>query len=485
MKNKNNPVQGTILLITAQGILLLSGLTVHLFLARKLGPSTYGTFGVIISLLLWIEIVINSAVPTAIKKYISENESQTFSIFKKGLRIQIIFSLSVFVIFVLASRIIALILKDSTLTKYLFIAAIDIPIYGACFTYLAVLNARRRFKIQMIGSSVYGLGRLGIIWLLVSLNFSLYGALIGNILGSLLALIVGIIFINSMFSKEKFPLSNFESSKIINFAKPYAVLGIIYQLIMCIDILCIKSLLQNPSLTGFYTSARTISRMPAFLILGLTYTAFPFIVRHVTQQDKEKTRIYLERSIRFFFIVMIPIIFLVTGTSRQLIELIFGSQYIPAHTPLRILVIAHSAFALFSLLLICLLAESKLGKLIKIVIIILTIDLALNIILIPRLGMIGAAISTLISGIVTALWVGIIIHRRFSYRISISSLFKIILSSLIILTISIYFKPTTTELISFYILAYLFYMFILFLLKELTREDILRFKNGLTGRVQT
>jgi len=63
-----------------QAVFLLCGYGVHIFLARRFGPSLYGNFGVVISILVWFELAVIRGLPTAIQKFIAEDQDNVYAI---------------------------------------------------------------------------------------------------------------------------------------------------------------------------------------------------------------------------------------------------------------------------------------------------------------------------------------------------------------------------------------------------------------------
>ena len=80
--------KGTIYLILGWTTQLCAGYFLNFWLGRKLGVEGYGTYGVVMSILLWIEVGVISGLPTAIQKFVSANESRALSIMKAAVRIQ-------------------------------------------------------------------------------------------------------------------------------------------------------------------------------------------------------------------------------------------------------------------------------------------------------------------------------------------------------------------------------------------------------------
>ncbi len=112
-------------------------------------------------------------------------------------------------------------------------------------------------------------------------------------------------------------------------------------------------------------------------------------------------------------------------------------------------------------------------------------NLGLNILLVPYIGIIGAAISTLIAYAVALMMTFIYALKNFEYRIDYKFIIKSTLASILMSIILVTFKPNvlfnkTVGLIDIVILSIIsaiLYLIIMYLLKGITRREINFFKN--------
>ena len=64
--------RGTAVLVLSQSCMLVLGYLTVVILAREFGPVTYGAYGVIMSVLVWLEESGRNAIPTATTKLVAE-----------------------------------------------------------------------------------------------------------------------------------------------------------------------------------------------------------------------------------------------------------------------------------------------------------------------------------------------------------------------------------------------------------------------------
>ena len=71
---KQNVTHGTIYLMAAQAAFVASGYAIHIGLARLLGPSDYGIYAVVISLMTMVNLILTTGIPQAVSKYVAHDD---------------------------------------------------------------------------------------------------------------------------------------------------------------------------------------------------------------------------------------------------------------------------------------------------------------------------------------------------------------------------------------------------------------------------
>ena len=465
--------KGTIFLIMGQIVFLVSGYAIHLSLARYLGPETYGMYGVVISLLIWVELAVITGIPTAVQKYVAEKSHLVAVIKKKAVRMQVLYSGAIFAFLLGLSPVIANLLGDKRIETYLRIAVIDIPVYALFHLYLGVINGMRDFGRQAMSMTIYSLCKVTAILLLVFLGLSLTGALVGNILASFFGLTATIFFCRSYGSgHHNWEKVNFNSAKILKFAIPIILFALTHQLLMSLDLFCVKALVEDDTQTGFYTSAVALAKTPYFIFLGLVFTLFPSLAKSIASGNKELTISYINQALRFLCVLAIPLVFLVIPTSQNLISLAFSRTYLPAAPLLSILIIGLTFFTFFVTLTTIMVADNKPYLVFYIALPLIVLDFLLNLKLIPIYGTVGAAWATTLATLTGMIIVAGFVFHRFRTLINPVSVLKVVVGSFVIYTIARLYQAPQMFLLIEYIVLFGLYVAILFLMKEIKKRDI-------------
>jgi O-antigen/teichoic acid export membrane protein len=205
----------------------------------------------------------------------------------------------------------------------------------------------------------------------------------------------------------------------------------------------------------------------------------PSIAVSIKNETVEKVNDYLKHIFEFLILISIPFLFIVFTMTDEIIIIYAGVDYIDASTSLRILMVSY----IFSII-----GGSFLGNLIylntnkdkiyiKIALILSVINILMNAIFIPLLGIDGAALSTMISSIIMVIILEKNKQKNIKYGLSYKSISNIIFSSLVIFPIYFIYDLFIVNLffkLTFVMITFSFiYVFLLYLSKNNFIVDII------------
>jgi O-antigen/teichoic acid export membrane protein len=465
--------KGTIYLMVMNVIFLISGYAIHFGLGRYLGPELYGVFGVILALLAISEILLLRGVSEAVTKFTSEDEESASSIKNKALKIQAVFSLFVFIFLIALAPIIADRLNDLSLVNYIRLSAFIIPVMALYSVYAGHLNGIRAFVKLAKTGIVYSLTKVFAVFALVFIGLKINGAIIGYLIAALIGLLVAKHY--CVFKTVK--KNDFKANKLIKFAAPLIIYSIGFILLMNIDLLFVKALVMDNAKTGFYTSATTLARTPYFIFLALSATLLPSISKSTTNNDLKLTQKYINQSLRYMLLLLIPGALLVSATSNNLISLVYTARYVDAAPSLSILIFGLTFLSIFVILTTIITASGKPKVSMIFALILVPIDIVLNLTLIPIYELKGAALATTITAFIGLVIAAAYVFKRFGTLMSPISVVRISGASLIIYFVALSYPFSGVLLVGNYVFLFLVYLGLLWVLRELNKGDIEVVKN--------
>ena len=325
--------KGLLYLMVSRIVWIASGFAIHVGLGRLLGPEQYGIFGVIISLISVTYLVLGNGIRQAITKHIANDLTLAGAIKITGLKIQLVFSLTLGAAFFLLSKPIAISLGDDTLASFIKLAAFIIPPTGILFVYIGSLEGIKQFTKSATISMTYAFSKIIFVFPLVLLGLKVHGAIIGLILSVFCAALLG-----GYFCRGQTDEGHFDFPSLIKFAIPVSLFFFAMAVLMHMDILFAKSILADNTKIGFYTSAQTLSRIIYFVSTAFSVVLLPSISGAIGDNNLELVKKYINQSLRYMLMLLIPTCLIISATSGQLLTLFYGTAYAEAAYPLSILV---------------------------------------------------------------------------------------------------------------------------------------------------
>ena len=204
-----------------------------------------------------------------------------------------------------------------------------------------------------------------------------------------------------LFNKN-FPKSaahNFSSTEILRASYPMALSAISYFLMQSTDVLFISAYDTFESV-AYYSIAVKLATVTALALISVNIVIAPKIASIYNDKNFSQLKLILKKATRINVVISLPIIILLLFFSEYVLST-FGSNYILAKNALWILLIAQFFNSITGPSALYLNMTGRQKKLNVILVISLLINVLLNIILVPDFGMLGAAISTTTSFVIS------------------------------------------------------------------------------------
>jgi O-antigen/teichoic acid export membrane protein len=398
--------------------------------------------------------------------------------------------------------------KAKTKIQQYFSTVLFLKIIFGIFTYLlAIITVNLMGYSLEIKHLVY---LSGITMLFDSFHLSIYGVLrsIGNlkfeaggiIVSQLITLILGSIFLYYNFSIIFLILAftipaflNVIYSAIILFWKykiklipkydavifkylgkiaiPFAIAAIFARVYSYIDSILLSKLVGDIAL-GWYSIPYKITYAFQFIPLALVASIYPRFSEYFVT-DKKKLAFIFERGVKYLLIIVFPIAVGIGILAEDIILLVYTDEYINSILPLKILlaglVFSYISFPIGAFLNAC----NKQVTQTIIVAVVMIINIILNIILIPKYGVIGAAISALVGNIILAkigYWI-IPQVTKISHWFITKTILQVILSASV-MGILVWFINFKMHFVFAIFAGVLIYPVMLFITRALTKKEI-------------
>lgn len=253
--------------------------------------------------------------------------------------------------------------------------------------------------LAYVGTSAYK------IFLLVTQK-SIYWFAVSNALDYML-IAVGLFIVYRKLGGERFSFSWQTAKRLFSKSRYYIVSNMMITIFAQTDKIMLK-LMLNAEATGFYSAAITCAGMSGFVFSAIIDSFRPMIFddkrKDKKQYEKDMCRLY---SIIIYMSLLQSLV--ISLFSGWIIRILYGVDYLPAADVLC-LVVWYTTFSyLGSVRNIWILAEEKQTYLWKINLSGAVTNVVLNYFLIPDMGMMGAALASLLTQVFTNVFIGFIV----------------------------------------------------------------------------
>jgi len=217
--------------------------------------------------------------------------------------------------------------------------------------------------------------------------------------------IISTIVVYSLFFKKDFPKTvhdHFSSIDILRTSYPMALSAISYFLMQSTDVLFISAYDTFESV-AYYSIAVKLATVTALALISVNIVIAPKIASIYNDKNFSELKLILKKATRINVLISLPIIILLICFSEYILSM-FGINYILAKNALWILLIAQFFNSITGPSALYLNMTGRQKKLNVILLISLIINVVLNILLVPTFGMLGAAIATTTSFVLSKLF---------------------------------------------------------------------------------
>ncbi len=482
-----NILSASLWLSLSELVFNLSGYLIHSFLGRFLGPAEYGRYGLIITLSTMIVVLLSRGIPIAMSKYLAEigtDKSKLDKILfikKISWRAQILITLTITLVYFSLIPFFTWVFGDNSLKFPLQLSTLIIPAFSLATFYVYYFVGIQQFKKQALLKMSRAVLKV-IAILSGAFVLSLEGAILGHALAPFLIFLIALSIdpYRSQKPSKNFHFKNFSWQKLFAFAWPVTLFMIFYELMLTTDIYLVKALLKNDELTGLYNAALTIGRLPYYALYFLTLILLPKVSEAVANKSKAELSALLTKTIKTIILLLFPTIALIAAFSPSAILLFYGQKFLAAGTTLSILALGMGFYTLYYILAFILNGAGHNKIPMQSALLGVIINFGLSFFLIQKMGITGAAWANNISAGIIMLWLIYAVEKKVASFLLPKTILEALLLSLLIFFLAKNYLAGGQFLFIFWsVLLMLAYLAILFLLKEVSKNDLLAIKLGL------
>jgi O-antigen/teichoic acid export membrane protein len=183
---------------------------------------------------------------------------------------------------------------------------------------------------------------------------------------------------------------------------PIGIAGLLFILLLRLDV-TLLSFLSGEAEVGIYAAAYRLVESTQFLAWAISSAMLPWLARaeRVAAGEGGLARGY-ELGLKAMFAVLLPIGLVFVLFAEPIVDLLYGSAFRDSVLPLQLLGLTSALYGIQSFAITTFIARDAAGTFARIVAAVVALNLAGNLIAIPRYGANGAAATAVASGAVLA-----------------------------------------------------------------------------------
>jgi O-antigen/teichoic acid export membrane protein len=237
----------------------------------------------------------------------------------------------------------------------------------------------------------------------LSLVFMLYimhrffGIFIGTVLAEAILFVVLYFWFFSNFKVKLSLASNSLALDLIRFGMPLLITELAYLFLSYTDRYLILYYMGEEAVGVYSVGYNLVSYINEMILFSLSYAIVPLYVEIYEKEGKEKTEAFLTRCLHYLLIGIIPLFFGYAAIAKQFVVLLASEKYVEAASFSPIILLSSLLMAMSILFNAGLYLQKRSRSILMIMVVTAVINIGVNLIIIPRFGILGASWATVVS----------------------------------------------------------------------------------------
>jgi len=455
-------------------IMNIRGLILIPILTKTLGATGYGAWSQILVTVSLIMPFAMLGLPSAMVRFLpAEREKRNlgkafFTVAFTILFISMVFALF---LFLLSDSLAILLLKDISFAPIFKIASALIILEALNQTSLQSFRIFGQIKkystLMILQTSV----EVGLVSFFVLSGFGLVGAIISLLITRGFILLLSLFFVISHLG---FTFPDF------SVLRPYLLFGlplipsVIFAIIVASGDRYVIGFFMGAAAVGIYSAAYGIGSVTLVFLGPISYILSPTVFKSYDEGKIDEAKTYLSYSLKYFLMFSIPSVFGLSILAKPMLVTLTTSEFVSLGVFIVPLVALSMIFegvrAIFGEILMLFKRTKIFGTA---SIIAGSVNLVLNIALIPYFGIIAAAVTTLISYGILGFIMYYVSRKYMKFEHNLSFVIKSVLASGVMVFIIWMLNPIGAVMILLTVgIVAIVYFCVLFLLKGFEKEEL-------------
>ncbi len=393
----------------------------RIFLARWLGASDLGLYQMVITIYSMTAMAATFGIPSSIIKFSAEyldDHKNLNQYITTGILSSMFFGLVVSVVMYILSGVFSRIFHMPELAGLLKILSIIFPFTSIFQSSAALVNGLRKMRRFSSLIMLQSLSMILFTIVLVGMGFGLNGAIYGLVFSMVCSSLISLASAKQLF---RFDIAGIKEKGCILLRYGSLLFGsdVMNVVATNIDIILIGFFLTKTDV-GFYSVAITLSLILNLIPAAIQRITYPATSELFAKPDAKQFHIMLDKSMKYSTMINIPLGLAIGFFAIPMVTLLFGDKFIPSILPLYILLIGRVIRGSINAPIGGLYAGIGRPNIAFLLDLLASIaSIVVMLILIPLMGITGAALSTTFSMVFGTLLFTSLMPRFINFRIDL------------------------------------------------------------------
>ncbi len=415
----HRPWLGSARIFAAELLILPTGLVTAGFLTRQLGPDAYGLLTLAVTTVGWLQWTAVSMMSRASNRTIAA-AGDWRPVAAEVVQLHVLVGSVLGLMVLLLAPWMTVLLEQPTLTTPLRLMAIDLPLLVVAQGYRGVLFANGEHQWLSMVSAVRWIVRMLSIIGLVSLGWSIDGAIGGIVLSSVASLVL------SRWRVGALPRASHEERRrvragLLSLAVPIAVAAIGSRLFERTDLFLLAAFGGSAASLGHYGAAQNLTVMFSLLAGTVSPIVLATLTRMRRTGDHHEARLLQQDVMRLPYLLL-PFSALAAGAATEIMGMVYGASFLDAAPLFALLILGSTALVAVSVSTVLLVAIDRAWLVVGLTGPMLVALIVATLVLMPRYGPVGPALASLLVSAGAALVGQLLVARVESVRVPLRSM---------------------------------------------------------------
>lgn len=497
MEKNEKEFDKSLKLIAKSSIIIFIGITLSKFftylyriiIARSFGPETYGLFSLSIMISGWFIIFASFGLGQGMLRYVSfyrgkKEKDKIKYIFRKSLLV-LFFSgvVAGALLFALSPLIANKIFNEPGLVNFLKLFSLVVPFTVITTVLYSTLRAYEKIGWHSFVSNILPTSlKVALIGVFMFFGLKTNAIIFSYVLAAGIVLVFTFFIIKAkipeIFNKYKLDVKERLKTfrEVATYSWPLLFAAFVWRIFEWTDSLVI-GYFKTASDVGIYNAALPIAFLLGISPLLFMQLFFPLVNKEYAKGNRGTVKQLSKQVGKWIFAINLPVFIFLFIFSEAFLNILFGPEYAGVANALRFLLVGFLFFSVSEISTRLIEMEGKPKLILYSIVSVAILNLILNIILVPKLGIIGAAISTMTSFIALTIIFAIQSFRTLSI-IPIRRKMLNLLAAAVLSSAALFYAKSFVEisLVSLILLGVFFfglYGFLSLIFKGLDKNDFM------------